>query len=1113
MTSKLPSHAPDGLRIVDRICDGFEAQWKQGHRPVLAEFLQQLPESVRAEGLEELLQLDIAYRSGCGESPCVSDYTATFSDLESVVVQVFDAAAIRRARGPGGRKQGPGGRKQAATLSEEPVDWPMISGLTLLGRAGSGGMGIVYRARDEILKRMVAVKVLRSGGDASPDSVMRLRREAESAARLSHPNIVPIYQVVEHLGLPCLVMPFVKGGTLREAISGRPQDVRETSRILHCLALAVQHAHDRGIIHRDLKPANVLLERLNDKEDPFPSAAGPNNGPENAESGLPDRLKSDLSMWQPRITDFGLARLLDAIDVERTQSGAILGTPNYLSPEQASGRMSQVDQRTDIYALGAILYEMLTGRPPHNETSLAETLDAIRTRDPVPPRRIHGQIPKDLETICLRCLAREPNRRYASAEMLAADLDHFLHHRPIRARRASPVEKLVRHLCRFPRATALTGLLTIIVVASLSVTAFVWSRHRQDQDNQFQSELVAIARELRFLDREEFQFVSLVDPVRRDSLRELSAQCAALLARPHAPSILRRQIIDVQLRLGTASEMAGEFAEAEAAYRRALAVLGNDLSAAGDIEDAASVRISLGAFLQRTGKLADSETLLRQAVELTSGETVDVMRLQARALQTLAEHLLLTERFSESETLCERSIALGENLLAANPQDSEAAMCLTVARMTLADLLALFSRMQEARRQCDLAVRQIETLVKHASFPQRQFLLARVLATRAAVLETSGNTTASQEDLVRRHQVLRTLADEYPKRPEYGVEAAMSLHDAGRLGVTLAEDQGYVPGTADVPLEDRYRMALAAQEEFAKAFPELPENERRLALIQNSLATWLTDKAGYATSPEVRTSALLESEALHRSSESIWKELVMRFPVVWKYRFDLARSHQRLGITLQRLGKQEETESIYRQSIATLTPFSELHPDIARVWFSLAGLQNNLGVLADRRGDISAAELSFREAIRLGRQGLQRNMDHPTGRLLVSQFTDNLVDVLMRTERFAEAVPLVEEVHSLWTPGDWWNYPPLLARQQALAEAFRGDKGLSDEARSKALREIQDRTIAWMKAVLLRVQQTPAAVPDFLRGEPGLEHIRERDEFRSLLDEADRRFGPAPAVP
>lgn len=1087
--------------MLDRVCDEFETAWKRGTRPVLAEYLQQLPDSARAEGLAELLELDIAYRSNCGESPRVSDYTATFSELESVVVQTFDVASLRRAS----RVSKQNIERGDPTAASENL--PLIPGLTVLRRAGSGGMGIVYQAWDDQLKRMVAVKVLRTGVDSSPDSVARLRREAASAARLNHPNIVPIFQIGEHQGLPFLVMPFVDGGTLRDLIGGQPQDVSSSTLVVQCLVQAVSHAHDRGIIHRDLKPANILMETVQDSG----MVSDVVRWPDRVLS--PTKEPSDTAWKRPRITDFGLARQLDAAECDRTQSGAILGTPNYLSPEQAAGRMSLIDQRTDIYSIGAILYELLTGRPPHSEGSLAETLDSIRTRDPIPLRRIQPDIPRDLETICLRCLAREPDRRYQSAAMLAADLDRFLNHRPIAARRTSWLEKLQRHMRRFPRATTLTLILSTIVVTSLTISAVVWSRHRQSQENYFRSELAAISRELKFLDREEFQFVSMVDPVRRESLGELATRCTLLLNSPHDLAALRRQIGDVQHRLGIASELAGDFADAGRAYRRAMTVLGDQFTDEASRHQAGSVRTSLGIFLQRTGQLQESEALLRQAVELTSGHSAETVLRNVRALQALADHLLLTGHFAEVETVCRIAIDQGEKLTEKDPKSNEARLSLAIARVTLADLQTLFSRNDDALRQANLAVSQLEGLLEEASLPQRQFLLARALATRTSVLDSMGNTTRAQDDLVRRHQLLRKLATEHPNRPDYGVDAAMSLHDAGRLGVTLVEDKDYVPGTADVPLEERLRTALAAQDQFAEQFPELPEIQRRLAMIQNSLATWLTDKADYVSAPELRQTALQESELQHRASERIWSELASKYPAVWQYRFDLAKSHQRMSITLQKQRKYEEAESLLRQSLSMQSAFSVQHPNIARCWFSLTGLQANLGTLADRRSDLEEAERSFREAIRLGHQALKLNPQHPTGRLLLSQVIDNLVNVLMRTDRHLEAAPLIEEVHTFWTPGDWWNYPPLLSRQQALADAILKDEKLSDGERSVALRSVQDRTITWMRALIPRVQHAPPDFPPFLRSHPAFEHAREREEFRGLLEEADRRFGPTPAAP
>jgi serine/threonine-protein kinase len=276
----------------------------------------------------------------------------------------------------------------------------------ILGELGRGGMGVVYEARQMTLNRPVALKMIRAGVLAGGDDLRRFQNEAEAVAMLDHPGIVPVHEVGEHAGQRYFSMKLVSGGSLADRLDGYRDDPQAAARLVAEAAEAVHHAHQRGILHRDLKPANILID----------------------EQG------------HPHITDFGLARRVGG-DSELTESGAILGTPAYMAPEQASGHRAAVTTASDIYGLGAVLYVVLAGRAPFGGESVVETLDAVRTRPPEPPSRFNGNVPRDLEIICLKCLEKEPSRRYATARDLAEDLRRWLAGVPIAAR---PVGRAMR---------------------------------------------------------------------------------------------------------------------------------------------------------------------------------------------------------------------------------------------------------------------------------------------------------------------------------------------------------------------------------------------------------------------------------------------------------------------------------------------------------------------------------------------------------------------------------------------------------------------------------------------------------------------------------------------
>jgi eukaryotic-like serine/threonine-protein kinase len=319
-----------------------------------------------------------------------------------------------------------------------PSELGRLAKYRVRGVLGTGGMGVVFVADDPSLQRPVALKVLRDARLADPRYPARLRREAEAAARLRHPNIVPVYEVGEHRGRPYLALEYLPGGSLADRLGSQPQAVRLAADLVRLLARAMHHAHGHGVVHRDLKPANLLL-------------AAPELTPANV-----------------KIADFGLAKCLD--DEGLTQTGELLGTPSYLAPELTRGGKDS-GPLADVYSLGAILYELLTGRPPFRGETVADTLEQVRTLDPVPPRRLRSGLPRDLETVCLKCLHKDPAKRYPSAQDLADDLGRFLGGRPIRARPAGPLDHLLKWSRRQPGYTAL--FVTVVLAAVAAVTGVV----------------------------------------------------------------------------------------------------------------------------------------------------------------------------------------------------------------------------------------------------------------------------------------------------------------------------------------------------------------------------------------------------------------------------------------------------------------------------------------------------------------------------------------------------------------------------------------------------------------------------------------------------------------
>jgi serine/threonine protein kinase/tetratricopeptide (TPR) repeat protein len=471
----------------------FRESWERGERPCIADYLDD-PTNIHL--ICELSRIDLLNRLLSGESARVEDYLKAFPTLtkDATLVLALISVEYKHRAGEGvefveyerrfpnyarllhtlpGHEEAPSTKRSSehgrsklpegfsetfipissdesseslpAPVEAGKRELPNIEGYQILEILGRGGMGVVYKALQVKLKRLVALKMVLAGAHAGPKELARFKAEAEAVARLQHPNIVQIYEVGGQDDCPFFSLEYVDGGPLdKRENRGEPMDVRQAAELVETLARALHFAHERGVVHRDIKPANILM----------------------------------TSDGVPKITDFGLAKQLDASQHDNTRTGAVMGTPSYMAPEQARGQSKAIGRATDIYALGAILYELLTGRPPFVGETAMDTILMLTNEDPVPPSRLCSLVPRDLETICLKCLEKSPRNRYATASEFADELRRFVTHAPILARPVGRIDRVVRWIKRHPTMSTALASAAMIAFGSLSVLAV---RHQQER--------------------------------------------------------------------------------------------------------------------------------------------------------------------------------------------------------------------------------------------------------------------------------------------------------------------------------------------------------------------------------------------------------------------------------------------------------------------------------------------------------------------------------------------------------------------------------------------------------------------------------------------------------
>jgi tetratricopeptide (TPR) repeat protein/tRNA A-37 threonylcarbamoyl transferase component Bud32 len=819
--------SPDAAARVDAVCDRFEKAWRAARSgavpPCLADFLEGCAEPERTVLAAELRAIDRAYRR-------------------------HDAAV---APTNGARKPGAAGEDHVPTrprpAGPPPARWPTITGLELLEVLGSGGMGIVFKARQPTLDREVAVKFLRDAHLADTDQRERFKQEARAVARLQHPALVQLYEFGEVPSVdgpgsePYLVLEYVSGGSLAQRLRGSRLPPREAARLVETLAEAIHYAHRQGVIHRDLKPANVLFRTegrgLRTEEKP---------------------LSPQSSVLSPVVSDFGLAKFVAGGSL--TQTGTVLGTPCYMAPEQAVGNSQAITPAVDVYGLGAILYEALTGRPPFEALTDAATVRQVQEEEPTAPRQLTPVVPRDLETICLKCLRKDPVRRYASAQELADDLRRFRCGEPIRARPVGTAERVLVWCRRKPVIAGLVTALALVCVAG--VAGVLWQSHlarqRQAEAKREQERADENLKKLR-------EKIDRLGALGRDLARDPRLRKAALAVLEEAldfyQEILPQQALDPRLRREAARlygevahtyHSAGKWRHASDAFRREAELLS---ALAADEPANAEHNLRLGVSYRRRGNVLrdlgerqEARAAYEHAIEIQE-RALDQSRADparqmalANSLYNLSSVLSTQSEADEIERHYRRAVRLDRAAVAADPKRELYQSELALGLEGLGLLMLVRGKFHEASAAIAEALEINKKLVQIPT--QRDYIeryLARNYTSQGRVLAALGQVEAADRAFKEAVALLSPALEQGRGDPFHRMDLARAL---------LARADFLKQTSRKNEVEGLLRQVIGHYKVLRKNFAQNKEISRLLATTYLALVSWLWELGRSADAAE-----------------------------------------------------------------------------------------------------------------------------------------------------------------------------------------------------------------------------------------------------------------------